>query len=95
MTGFFMIRAPFTERYSQTENNVPLEIPFNKNSHYIETGLIYIANHLTGFCMVQVSTERHFRIYTTVCSEIHSSKNRTLEKPATLSLMAINCPVII
>ena len=57
-----MIRALFTERYSQTDHNVFSEIPFNKNSHYIETSqFIYIANQLTGFCKAQVSTEKYFR----------------------------------
>ena len=86
-----MMRALFTERYSRTEHNVFSKIPFNKTSHYIATSqFIYIANQLTGFCKAQVSIEKHFRTYTTVCSQIHFSKNSTIEKPANISLMVIN-----
>ena len=86
-----MIRALFTERYSQTDHIVFSEIRFNKSSHYIGTSQsIYIANQLTGFCKVQVSTEKDSRTYTTVCSEIHFSKNYTIEKPTNLFIMVIN-----
>ena len=88
-----MIRALFTERYSRADHNVFSEIPFNKSSHYIRTSqFIYIANQLTGFCKAQASNEKHFRTYTTVCSQIHSSKNPTIEKPANLFLMVTNWP---
>ena len=40
-----------------------LEIPFSQNSYHIETiQLIYFANQLTGFYMIQGFTERYFRI---------------------------------
>ena len=86
-----MIRALFNERYSRTDDNVFSEIRFNKRSHYIGTSqFIYITHQLTSFCKAQVSTEKHFQTYTTVCSKIHFSKNRAIEKPANLSLMVIN-----
>ena len=45
LTGFLMIGALFTERYSRKGHNLFSEIPFNKSSHYIETSqFIYIAN---------------------------------------------------
>ena len=91
LSGFLMIRDLFTERYSRTDHNVFLEIPFNKRSHYNGTiQLIYIANQLTSFCKAQVPIEKHFWTYPTVCSKIHFSKNRAIEKPANLSLMLIN-----
>ena len=38
-----------------------LEIPFSQNSYHIETiQLIYFANQLTGFYMIQGFTERYF-----------------------------------
>ena len=86
-----MIRALFTEKYSQTDHKVFSKIPFNKSSHYIGASqFIYIANQLTGFCKAQVSAEKHFWTCTTVCSQIHFSKNHTIEKPANVSLMLIN-----
>ena len=86
-----MIRALFNERYSRTDDNVFSEIRCNKRSHYIGTSqFIYITHQLTSFCKAQVSTEKHFQTYTTVCSKIHFSKNRAIEKPANLSLMVIN-----
>ena len=86
-----MIRALFNERYSRTDDNVFSEIRFNKRSHYIGTSqFIYITHQLTSFCKAQVSIEKHFQTYTTVCSKIHFSKNRAIEKPANLSLMVIN-----
>ena len=45
LTGFLMIKALFTGRYSRTDHNVFSEIPFNKSSHYIGTSqFIYIEN---------------------------------------------------
>ena len=87
-----MIRALFTEKYSQTDHKVFSKIPFNKSSHFIGASqFIYIANQLTGFCKAKVSTEKHFWTYTTVCSQIHGfSRNHTIEKPANVSLMVIN-----
>ena len=39
------------------------EIPFNKNSYHIQTiQLIYLANKLTGFYMIQGFTESYFQI---------------------------------
>ena len=56
-TGYFTIG----ERYSQTDHNVCSEVPFNKNCHYIRNNqLICTENQLTGFCVAQVSIERHF-----------------------------------
>ena len=61
LTGFLMIRALFTERYSRTDHTVFSEIPLNKSLHYIRTSQsIYIANELTGFCKAQVFSEKHF-----------------------------------
>ena len=38
-----------------------LEIPFNKNEDSLETSqLSCIANHLTGFCIIRVLTQRFF-----------------------------------
>ena len=38
------------------------EMLFSKNSNYIETNkLIYFANQLTGFYMIQVFTEEYFQ----------------------------------
>ena len=48
------IESALIEVYSKTD--------FNRNSHYEETiNFICIANHLTGFRIIQVSTERNFR----------------------------------
>ena len=91
-----MIGALFAERYSQTDHNICWEIRFNKDLQHIETSqLICIANQLTGFFMTQVSTERHFRTYNTVSSQVHFSKKCTIEKPANLSLMVITWLVFI
>ena len=69
LNGFLMITALFTASYSQADHNVFLGTPFNKSSHDIETSqFIYIANQLIGFCKAQVSIEKHFRTYTTICS---------------------------
>ena len=55
LSGFIIIGALFTERYSRTDQNVFSEIPFNKRSHYVETSqFIYISNQLTDFCKAQV-----------------------------------------
>ena len=41
--------------------NVCLKIPFTKNVVSLETSQLFcIANHLTGFCIVRVLTERFF-----------------------------------
>ena len=55
LTSFFLIGALFTERYSRRDHNAYLEIPFNKNSNYVETSQLICIDQLTGFCKSQIS----------------------------------------
>ena len=72
--NMLMIRSLMSR--SRTDHNAYSEIPFSKNGSYQKETrqLICIANQLTGFFMAEVSTERHFRTYTTVLYKYISVK---------------------
>ena len=47
------------------------ETPFSKNSFHLETSLlIYIVNQMTGFSMIQVSTERYCQTNLTLVKHV-------------------------
>ena len=57
----FCVMLSFAEVNFQTDYDIFFEITFGGDSCYMKTSwLVVVANWLTGFCMVWVSTERVF-----------------------------------